>query len=241
MNGWHLEFGRSGLHFFRMKTNRYKVAAEHLSGKYKRGVVGRSMRRIEGRSGHVTYTLSYTWELESQKETYGVLRRKERKSYEAVRGHVFHLQGLWLEQPCRIRQSAGTVEAVSAVPGETVMLTDEQQEILAAAFRKWPGIEITNHGIEWVEEENDQTAQEFVLTIEGLVGVLEMLPTDRDGLMTRFAAKAKPSSMSGLSSSLMMSLGRGGDEDDDTPATDDAEFPSPEDNDSTEDSTPAGG
>ena len=185
-----------------MKPNRYKIAAELLGGKHKRGIVGRSRPRIEGRIGRTQYTLTSTWELETKTETYGVLRTKERKSYKSNRGHIFHLHSVWLPVPCTIRSAGGRVSAVSAVPGETILLSDEQQKILAATFSKWSGIEITNHGIEWEEPEREQTAQEFALTIEGLAGMLNQLPTEKDSVATRIASKARLPSGSGLSEFL---------------------------------------
>lgn len=185
-----------------MKPNRYKVVATLLGGKYRMGVVGRSRPRVKGRIGRVEYTLTSTWEMESRTERYGMLGRKERKRYESNSGHIFHLQSEWLPQPCTIQRSGETISAVSAVPGDTISLTEEQQELLGAAFSRWLGIEITNHGIEWVDDEQDQTAQEFALTVQGLAGVLELLPTDRDSVVTRIAAKTRLPSASEFAAML---------------------------------------
>ncbi len=192
-----------------MTSNRYKVAATLLGGKYRMGVVGRSRPRVEGRIGHVRYTLTSTWERESRTEYYGMFGRKERKRYETNRGHVFHLQSEWLSQPCTLESSGGKIVAVSAVPGDPISLTEEQQELLEAAFSRWQGVEITNHGIEWVEDEQGQTAQHLVLTVEGLAGVLELLPTDRDSVVTRIAAKNPLPSASEFAAMLRKPFGQG--------------------------------
>jgi hypothetical protein len=192
-----------------MKPNRYKVAATLLGGKYKMGIVGKTRPRVVGRIGHVEYTLTSTWDMETHTETYGVIRKKKRKSYDTTHGHVFHLRSPWLSQPCTIRRSGGKVRAVSAVPGDTISLTEEQQELLNSAFSKWPGIEITNHGIEWEVDEKEQTAQEFALNIEGLAGVLELLPTERDSVVARITSKASIPSMTELTSMLKKPLGLG--------------------------------
>lgn len=192
-----------------MTSNRYKVAATLLGGKYRMGVVGRSRPRVEGRIGHVRYTLTSTWERESRTEYYGMFGRKERKRYETNRGHIFHLQFEWLSRPCIIESSGGKIAVVSAVPGDTISLTEEQQELLEAAFRRWPGVEITNLGIEWVEDDEGQTAQEFALTVEGLAGVLELLPTDRDSVVTKIAAKNPLPSASEFAAMLRKPFGHG--------------------------------
>lgn len=185
-----------------MKPNRYKVAAQLIGGKYRGGGVGRSHPSIEGRIAGVHYTLTSTRERETRIETYGMLGRKQRKRHEFLQGHVFHLQSEWLSQPCRIESSGGEVSVVPAVPGDTISLTEEQQDLVGAAFSKWPGVEITNHGIEWVDDERGQTAQDFALTVEGLVGVLALLPTERESVVTRFAAKTQLPSASEFAAML---------------------------------------
>lgn len=164
-----------------MSKDRYEKVATLLGGKRKGGAM-RGGVRVVGSLPSAEYSLAWVHKQETEFERYGLLGRKQRRRRTYVPVHVFHLRSQWHDEPGTAGpRSGGGVTMTPATPRREITLSDEQEAVLADAMQTWPGIEVTNLGLEWVLVDEEHTAQELAVTIQGLAGLLQSLHPERDG------------------------------------------------------------